>query len=74
MSLIERAEKQNYARGHALESSRPRGSGMKNMQCQSCGHAIARAICKICFVPLCKRHTVIVNREAYCARHAPGYK
>jgi hypothetical protein len=53
---------------------RPKGSGLKYQQCEPCGHAIARFVCSICFKPLCKRHTNVVNQQAYCREHIPGYQ
>ncbi len=38
------------------------------------GNAIARAMCLVCRVGLCKRHAIVVNGRTYCKEHRPGYR
>lgn len=66
-------ERQNYQRGHALDG-RGAGSTMKAMKCEPCGNAIARALCSICWKPLCRRHSIVVDGAVYCSEHEPGYR
>jgi hypothetical protein len=46
---------------------------VKQMCPWCCGHGIARRICVICAVGLCRRHTIVVDGKTYCVEHAPGY-
>ena len=63
----------NHEHGHALDF-KPRPSSMKAMKCAPCGNAIARAVCSICFKPLCRRHTIVDDGVNYCSDHKPGYE
>lgn len=38
------------------------------------GNAYARAVCVICGVGLCKRHTKMHEGKTYCKQHVPGYE
>ena len=72
--LKRRLKGTNYSRGHALElkpaSDRP---GFAKVKCGICLNALGRAICSICMMGLCRRHTITVDGAPYCEDHKPGY-
>ena len=67
----------NHFSGKALDGI-PHPKAQKALQCELCGHAIARAICVVCYKPLCRRHSCVIDvgfgAQAYCAEHVPGYE
>lgn len=63
----------NHFSGKALDGI-PHPKAQKALQCKPCGHAIARAICVVCYIPLCRRHMKNVDGQTFCVDHVPGYQ
>lgn len=51
----------------------PRRSGHQKATCEVCIHAVARAICLVCYKRLCKKHTVTQNGQTTCREHKQGW-
>lgn len=66
----------NHRPGKALDNL-PHARRPKPLKCSPCGNAIARAICVVCYKPLCRRHTATIDvgfgAQTYCKDHVPGY-
>ena len=78
--LAKALEKQNHIHGHASVEPAPRRAVRVRLKCDvyCSGNAVARFVCAVCHVGLCRRHAYIAKDgqfagQAFCKEHRQGW-